>query len=144
MVCMSACEQCCRLCNNSIPLKVYKEKFRGQSTNMLWIFVHYVEYMVSNAHTTTISTVYKVTIPVSALSTVFVGVIPFAWYQGDSCLSHILVAVNISLSSNSTMHLLSVEWIINPPLVFMHTWIGTLGFFRNRTLFHPHRFVVAR
>ena len=69
----------------------------------------YVEYMVSNAHTTTTSTVYKVTIPVAALSMVFVGVIPFAGYQGDSCLSHILVAVNISLSSNSAMHLLSVE-----------------------------------
>ena len=29
MVYMSACEQCCRLCNNSIPFKVYNEKFRG-------------------------------------------------------------------------------------------------------------------
>jgi len=64
--------------------------------------------MVSNAHTTTTSTVYKVTIPVSALSIVFVGVIPFAGYQGNSCLSHIFVAVNISLSSSSAMHLLSV------------------------------------
>ena len=29
IVYMSACEQCCRLCNNSIPFKVYNEKFRG-------------------------------------------------------------------------------------------------------------------
>jgi len=48
---------------------------------------------------------YVVTFPVAALSMVFVGVIPIAGYQGDSCLSHILVAVNIS---NSAMHLLSV------------------------------------
>jgi len=64
--------------------------------------------MVSNAHTTTTSTVYKVTIPVAALSMVFVGMIPFAGYQGDSCLSHVFVAVNISLSPNSAMHVLSV------------------------------------
>ena len=28
IVYMSACEQCCRLCNNSILFKVYNEKFR--------------------------------------------------------------------------------------------------------------------
>ena len=110
MVYMSACEQCCRLCNNSIPIKVYK--LRGATYSSLQIccdcVIQYVECMVSNAHTTTASTVYKVTIPVAALSMVFVGVIPFAGYQGDSCLSHIFVAVNISLSSNSAMHLLSV------------------------------------
>ena len=33
--------------------------------------------MVSHTHTTTISTVYMVTIPVAALSTVLIGVIPF-------------------------------------------------------------------
>ena len=29
IVYMSACEECCRLCDNSIPFKVYKEKLRG-------------------------------------------------------------------------------------------------------------------
>jgi len=29
MVYMSACEQCCRLYNNSMPFKVYNEKFGG-------------------------------------------------------------------------------------------------------------------
>ena len=63
--------------------------------------------MVSYTYTTTTSTVYMVTIPVASLSPVFVGVICFVGYQGDSCLSHILVPVNISFPSNSAMHLLS-------------------------------------
>ena len=67
--------------------------------------------MVSHTHTTTTSTVYVVTIPVAALSTVFIGVIPFAGYQGDSYLSplYYFVPVNISFSPDTAMHLLSVE-----------------------------------
>jgi len=42
-------------------------------------------------------------------------------YQGDSCLSHTFVPVNISSSSNSAMHLLSVVPLVNQVLVFMHT-----------------------
>jgi len=65
--------------------------------------------MVSHTHTTTTSTVHRVTIPVAALSTVLTGVTPSCWIsKGIPHLSHIFVPVNISFSSNFAMHLFSV------------------------------------
>ena len=65
--------------------------------------------MVSHTHTTTTSTVHRVTIPVAALSTVLTGVIPFCWISRAFLpFPLIFVPVNISFSSNFAMHLFSV------------------------------------
>jgi len=151
---MSACEQCCRLCNNSIPLKVYNEKFRDATYISLQICCNCVNFC-------TLCRIYGKQCPYHNYIHRIQGhnpgcssthgicwSDPFAGYHRDSCLSHIFVAVNISLSSNSAMHVLSVvPCRVNyksTSCIHAHMNWYTLGFFRNRMLFHPHRFVVAR
>jgi len=67
--------------------------------------------MVGPTHTTTTS---RVTVPVAALNIVLIGVTPFVGYQ-RGFPPFTLIPVNISLSSISVIHLLSVvpcRWII--------------------------------